>query len=282
MSATTTARGIGTSQRVRFAVADGMIVMRRNLLQIARIPTVLIFELVQPVMFVLLFRFVFAGNIANLNNIPYVFFLMPGIFVQNAIFGSTTTAIGLAEDMKKGLIDRFRSLPMARSAVLVGRTTSDLGKNLVLVLLVIGVGYLVGFRFQNGLLGAVGVVVLVLSVGFVFSWVSAAVGLAIKEVEGVQAAMFTGIFPIVFVSSALVPVQGMISWIRPVANNNPVTQWANLARVMALGDRALPIDALTHLPSDSFESLLVKSIVWIAGILVVFIPLSVRLYRRLT
>jgi ABC-2 type transport system permease protein len=282
MSTITTARGIGTTQRVRFAIADGMIVMRRNLLQIARIPTVLILELVQPVMFVLLFRFVFAGNIQNLNGIPYVLFLMPGIFVQNAIFGSTTTAIGLAEDMKKGLIDRFRSLPMARSAVLVGRTTSDLGKNLVLVLLVIGVGYLVGFRFQNGLLGAVGVVVLVLSVGFVFSWVSAAVGLAIKEVEGVQAAMFTGIFPIVFVSSALVPVQGMISWIRPIANNNPVTQWANLARVLALGDRALPVDPLTNLATESLESLLVKSIVWIVGILVVFIPVSIRLYRRLT
>jgi ABC-2 type transport system permease protein len=280
MSATTT-QGISPSQRIRWAFADGMIVMRRNLLQIARIPTVLILELVQPVMFVLLFRFGFAGNIQNLNGISYVLFLMPGIFVQNAIFGSTTTAIGLAEDMKKGLIDRFRSLPMARSAVLVGRTTSDLGKNLALVLLVIGVGYLVGFRFQNGPLGAVGVVVLVLSVGFVFSWVSAAVGLAIKEVEGVQAAMFTGIFPIVFVSSALVPVQGMIGWIRPVANNNPVTFWANLARVMALGDRALPVDQVTHLPTDSFESLLVKSIVWIAGILIVFIPLSIRLYRRL-
>jgi ABC-2 type transport system permease protein len=275
-------RGISASHRLGFAFVDGMIVMRRNLLQIARIPTVLIFELVQPVMFVLLFRFVFAGNIQNLNGIPYVLFLMPGIFVQNAIFGSTTTAIGLAEDMKKGLIDRFRSLPMARSAVLVGRTTSDLGKNLALVLLVIGVGYLVGFRFQNGPLGAIGVVVLVLSVGFVFSWVSAAVGLAIKEVEGVQAAMFTGIFPIVFVSSALVPVQGMIDWIRPVANNNPVTFWANLARVLALGDRALPTDAVTQLPSDSLESLLVKSALWIVGILAVFVPLSIRLYRRLT
>jgi ABC-2 type transport system permease protein len=282
MSATTAPTGIGASQRIRFAFTDGMIVMRRNLLQIARIPTVLIFELVQPVMFVLLFRFVFAGNITNLNGIPYVLFLMPGIFVQNAIFGSTTTAIGLAEDMKKGLIDRFRSLPMARSAVLVGRSTSDLGKNLVLVLLVIGVGYLVEFRFQNGLLGAIGVVVLVLIVGFVFSWVSAVVGLWIKEVEGVQAAMFTGIFPIVFVSSALVPVQGMESWIQPIANNNPVTFWANLARVLALGDKAIPIDPVTLMPTESLEGLVVKSALWIVGILVVFVPLAVRLYRRLT
>jgi ABC-2 type transport system permease protein len=280
MSAVTTS-GISPSQRIRWAFADGMIVMRRNLLQIARIPTVLIFELVQPVMFVLLFRFVFAGNIQNLNGIPYVLFLMPGIFVQNAIFGSTTTAIGLAEDMKKGLIDRFRSLPMARSAVLVGRTTSDLGKNLVLVLLVIAVGYLVGFEFQNGLLGAIGVVVLVLAVGFVFSWISATVGLAIKEVEGVQAAMFTGIFPIVFVSSALVPVTGMVSWIQPLARYNPVTQWANLARVMALGDKAIPVDATGH-PTTSFEHLLVASILWIVGLLIVFVPLSVRQYRKLT
>jgi ABC transporter DrrB family efflux protein len=273
---------IDVATRVRFAVADGMIVTRRNLLQISRIPTVLIFELVQPIMFVLLFRFVFAGNITNLNGIPYVLFLMPGIFVQNAIFGSTTTAIGLAEDMKKGLIDRFRSLPMARSAVLVGRTTSDLGKNLVLVLLVIAVGYLVQFRFQNGLLGAIGVVVLVLAVGFVFSWISATVGLAIKEVEGVQAAMFTGIFPIVFVSSALVPVAGMVSWIQPIARHNPVTQWANLARVLALGDKAIPLDPATGLPATSLEHLLVVSTLWIVGLLIVFVPLSVTQYRKLT
>jgi ABC-2 type transport system permease protein len=273
---------IDVATRVRFAVADGMIVTRRNLLQISRIPTVLIFELVQPIMFVLLFRFVFAGNITNLNGIPYVLFLMPGIFVQNAIFGSTTTAIGLAEDMKKGLIDRFRSLPMARSAVLVGRTTSDLGKNLVLVLLVIAVGYMVGFKFENGLLGAIGVVVLVLAVGFVFSWISATVGLAIKEVEGVQAAMFTGIFPIVFVSSALVPVAGMVSWIQPIARHNPVTQWANLARVLALGDKAIPLDPTTGLPETSLERLLVVSILWIVGLLIVFVPLSIRQYRKLT
>jgi ABC-2 type transport system permease protein len=281
MSATGT-QGISSSQRIRWGFADGMIVMRRNLLQIARIPTVLIFELVQPVMFVLLFRFVFAGNIANLNDIPYVFFLMPGIFVQNAIFGSTTTAIGLAEDMKKGLVDRFRSLPMARSAVLVGRTSSDLAKNFVLLMLVIPVGYLVGFRFTNGLAGAIGMVVLVLTVGFAFSWISATVGLAIKEVEGVQAAMFTGIFPIVFISSALVPVQGMVSWIQPIAEHNPVTIWANCARVLALGDVALPTDPGTKIPTTTLEGLLLLSTIWIVGLLIVFVPVSIRMYRRLT
>ncbi len=277
-TAVTTPTGVRPGGRIRYAFADGMVVMRRNLLQISRIPTVLVFELVQPIMFVLLFRFVFAGNIITPAGMTYVMYLMPGIFVQNAIFGSTTTAIGLAEDMKKGLIDRFRSLPMARSAVLVGRTTSDLAKNFILLMLVIPVGYIVGFRFTNGLIGAIGMVLVVLAVGFVFSWISAVVALAIREVEGVQAAMFTGIFPIVFISSALVPVVGMVSWIQPIAKHNPVTIWANCARVLALGDVALP----PNYGPQSLEGLLFGSLLWILGLLAIFVPLAVRMYKRLT
>jgi ABC transporter DrrB family efflux protein len=285
MSAVTTVAGgrITTGTRVRYALSDGLVLTWRNLVQISRIPTTLVFELVQPIMFVLLFRFVFAGNIILPPGIEsYVLFLMPGIFVQNAIFGSTTTAVGLAEDMKKGLVDRFRALPMARSAVLVGRTTADVAKNFVLLLLVIGVGYLVGFKFMNGIIGAVGTVVLVLSVGFVFSWISATVALAIKQVEGVQAAMFTGIFPIVFISSALVPVEGMVSWLQPIAERNPVTIWANCARTLALGDVALPIDTATGAPATTLESLLIRSLLWIVVILIVFVPLAIRQYRNLT
>jgi len=271
--------GVDLGSRIRYGFSDGMVVMRRNLLQISRVPTVLVFELVQPIMFVLLFVFVFGGNITNLpSGFTYVMFLMPGIFIQNAIFGATTTAVGLAEDMKKGLVDRFRSLPMARSAVLVGRTTSDLAKNFVLLILVIGVGYLVGFRFQNGLLGAIGMVALVLAVGFVFSWISAVVALAIKEVEGVQAAMFTGIFPVVFISAALVPIQGMKSWIQPIAEHNPVTVWANSARVLALGDGALP----PNYGPQSLAGLLLTSVIWITVLLVIFVPIAIRMYRRLT
>ena len=277
--ATQPSSGVDLSTRVRYGFADGMVVMRRNLLQILRIPTALVFELAQPIMFVLLFTIVFAGNITNLPpGFTYVMFLMPGIFVQNAIFGSTTTAIGLAEDMKKGLVDRFRSLPMARSAVLVGRTTSDVAKNLILLLLVIIVAYLVGFRFQNGFVGAIGMIALVLSVGFVFSWISAVVALAIKQVEGVQAAMFTGIFPIVFVSAALVPVIGMASWIQPIAEHNPVTVWANTARVLALGDVAIP----PNYGPQTLQALIVTSLIWIAALLVVFVPLAIRMYRKLT
>jgi ABC-2 type transport system permease protein len=272
--------------RIRLAIHDGIVVAYRNLVTLWRVPTVLVFELVQPVMFVLLFRFIYANqfNTANLNGVDYVLFLMPGIFVQNAIFGSTTTAIGIADDLKKGIIDRFRSLPMARSAVLAGRTSADLAKNLVLVLLVIGIGYLVGFSFENGFLGALGVIALVLAVSFTFSWISATVGLLLKEVEAVQAAVFTLIFPIVFVSSAFVPVAGMASWLQPIAQHNPVTYWCNLARYLSIGEAGIPIDppgSPTGVPIDTPEGLMVKSALWIAGLLIVFVPLSIRLYRRL-
>jgi ABC-2 type transport system permease protein len=265
--------------RTKLAVADGTIVAWRNLVAIWRVPVSLVFELVQPIMFVLLFRYIYERQFQGLITIDYVLFLLPGIFVQNAIFGSTTTAIGIAEDIKKGLLDRFRSLPMARSAVLFGRTTSDLAKNLVLVVVMIGVGYLVGFRFQNGLVPALGVIVLVLAVSFTFSWVSATAGLAIKQVEGVQAAVFTLIFPVVFVSAAFVRPEGMAGFLQPVARNNPVTIWCDLARYLALGPDQFQLVSTTN---ASLDDLVIKSALWVIGILAVFIPLSVRLYRKLT
>jgi ABC-2 type transport system permease protein/oleandomycin transport system permease protein len=262
--------------RVIRAIGDGMIVARRNVVVVWRVPTVLVFELVQPIMFVVLFVYVFGGNIGNLFGVAYVDFLMPGIIIQNAIFGSTTTAIGIADDLKKGMIDRFRSLPMARSAVLAGRTTADVMKNFILVILVIAVGYLVGFNFQNGLLGAIALVILTLAVGFAFSWISATVGLWLKDVEAVQAATFTWIFPVVFISSALVPVRGMAPAFQWIAEHNPVTYWANLARYFALGPKGLAGQT-----TDSLEMLIVKSFIWFVLILAIFVPLSIRLYRRL-
>jgi ABC-2 type transport system permease protein/oleandomycin transport system permease protein len=271
----------GLGPRISQTIAHGLLLTKRNLRTLVRVPTVFVFELVQPVMFVLLFRFIYANQLSKLpSGLGYVQFLMPGIFVQNAIFGATTTAIGLAEDMKKGIVDRFRSLPMARSAVLAGRTTFDLAKNLILLAIVIVIGYLVGFRFQNGLLNALGMILLVAAVGFTFSWISACIGLALKEVEAVQAASFTWIFPVVFVSSAFVPVAGMASFLQVVARNNPVTIWCNLARYLAVGNVAI-LDAVTHEPIDTFGGLVVKSIVWVAVLLVVFVPLAVRLYRKL-
>ncbi len=263
----------GVSARLSQALSDGLLLSRRSLITLTRVPTVFIFELVQPIMFVLLFRFIYANQFAHLPPGTYVQFLMPGIFVQNALFQSTNTAIGLAEDLKSGMMDRFRSLPMVRSAVLAGRTTADVLKNSLLLAIVIGIGYLVGFSFQNGFLNAVGVFVLVIAVGFAFSWISACIGLALKQVEAVQAASFTWIFPVVFVSSAFVPVAGMATFLQPIARANPVTVWCNLARYLSNGP--------TGVPTDTLEALVWKSVLWIVGILLVFAPIAIRLYRKL-
>ena len=276
MSAVAVPQQAGLATRLVLMVQDALIVARRNLMQIVRIPAVLVFELVQPVMFVLLFRYVFAGNIADMEAIPggYVTFLMPGIIVQNAIFGATTTAIGIAEDLKSGLVDRFRSLPMARSAMLAGRATSDLIKNFILLMVVIGIGYLVGFSFKNGFLGALAMIVLVMAVSFAFSWVMAAIALSVKKLEAVQAAAFTGIFPLVFMSSALVQVGGMDRWVQVIARNNPITHWANLARYFAIGE----------FPNmgGTVEELIAYSTIWLVVTLAIFTPLSIRLYSKLT
>jgi len=265
------------------AARDTAVIAERNIVHLRRAPELLMAFTIQPIMFVLLFRYVFGGNIKTLPaGLNYVNFLMPGFFVQTAIFGATNTGIGLAEDLGAGIVDRFRSLPMARSAVLMGRTLSDLMRNLVVVLLMVGIGYLVGFSFSDGLLAAVAAVLLTVSIGFAFSWVSATIGLAIKNVESVQAASFTWIFPLTFVSSALVPTAGFPSYLQGIARNNPVTIWANCARVLALGDVALPTDPGTKIPTTSLEGLLVLSTIWIVGLLIVFVPVSIRMYRKLT
>jgi ABC-2 type transport system permease protein/oleandomycin transport system permease protein len=262
--------------RVRWAIQDGLVLTKRNLLRYVRIPTLLVFSTVQPVIFVLLFRYVFGGAITQLppGAEAYVNFLMPGIFVQTAIFGATQTGIGLAEDLNSGIIDRFRSLPTARSAVLAGRTTADLFRNLFVVLLMTAVGYLVGFRFQGGAVDAALAIGLAILVGFAFSWISAAIGLAIKNLESVQAASFVWIFPLTFASSAFVPIEGMPDWLQTFAEHNPVTIWANTLRGFTLGPRYLAFIGQTQL------QLIVKSGLWIVAILVLFVPLSIRIYRR--
>jgi ABC-2 type transport system permease protein/oleandomycin transport system permease protein len=275
MSAVAVSRPPSFATRALLSFYDSLIVARRNLMQIVRIPAVLVFELVQPVMFVLLFRYVFGGQFKEMEAFGgYVNFLMPGIIVQNAIFGATTTAIGIAEDLKSGLVDRFRSLPMARSAMLAGRATSDLIKNFILLLVVIGIGYLVGFSFQNGFVNALAMIVVVMAVSFAMSWVMAAIALSVKKLEAVQAAAFTGIFPLVFISSALVRVEGMHPWLQGIARNNPITHWANLARYFAIGD-------FPNMGGSPGELMLLSAI-WIAVFLVIFMPLSIRLYSKLT
>jgi len=276
MSATTAATISPTTAggRVRYAISDGWVLTRRNLIKYVRLPDLLVFSTIQPVMFVLLFVYVFGGlgKAALPPNVPYVDFLMPGIFVQTAIFGATQTGVGLAEDLNKGLIDRFRSLPMARSAVLAGRTISDTVRNLFVVLLMTGVGYLVGFRFEAGVPRAILALLGAISVGFAFSWIMAFTGLAIKNVESVQAASFVWIFPLTFASSAFVPENTLPGWLQAWSKVNPVSIWVETFRALTLGNLdPTGASVVTHLW---------QSTAWFLGILMVFVPLSIRLYRR--
>ena len=190
-------------QSIQRFLSDAVVLTKRNLLKYRRVPTLLVFSTVQPVMFVLLFVFVFGGAIQLPGDLSYTNFIMAGIFAQVVIFGSTQTGVGLADDMNKGLIDRFRSLPMSRSAVLIGRTSSDAVRNVFVMLLVSLVGFLVGFRFEDGIAAFALALLLAVLFGYAFSWISATIGLAVGDVETAQAATFVWIFPLVFASSAL-------------------------------------------------------------------------------
>jgi len=250
-----------------WAVADALVLAKRNLIQIPRNPELVVFATIQPVMFVLLFRYVFGGAI-NVGATSYVNYLMAGIFVQTVAFGSVTTGIGLAEDLHRGLIDRFRSLPMSRSAVLTGRTLADLVRNLFVVLVMLAVGLLVGFRPQGSAVGWVAGFGLLLLFSFAISWIAATIGLLVRSVEAAQSAGFIWLFPLTFASSAFVQTRTMPGWLRAFADNQPVTVIVDAVRGFLLGT-----DAGAH-------SWL--AFVWCAGILVVFVPLSVSLYRRTT
>ena len=251
--------------RLRWGTSDTLAMTWRNLIRYVRIPQLLVFSSIQPVMFVLLFNYVFGGAI-KIPHGNYTDFLMPGIFVQTAIFGSTQTGIGLAEDLSKGMIDRFRSLPMARSAVLAGRTLSDTIRNAFVILLMTAVGLVIGFRIHNGLLNAFYAFVLILAFSFAFTWVSAFIGLIVRDVETAQVAGFIWIFPLTFASSVFVPLAGMPSWLQAFATRNPITLTANAARALLLGGDVSPLPAA----------------LWIVGILVVFVPLAVMRYRQAT
>jgi ABC transporter DrrB family efflux protein len=261
---------VGTAQpaphRLRWAAADAMALTRRDLMVWRRNPSFLVFTVIQPVMFVLLFRYVFGGAITVHTKGGYVGFLMPGIIGQSAAFASFSTAIGLAREMQRGVIDRFRSMPIARSAVLVGRLLADTIRLLVTVLVLLGVSFAVGFRFQNGWAPAVGMVVLGVVFGVVICCVSAYVGLAIRDEESVGSFGLIWLFPLTFVSSAFVQVSSMPGWLQAFANNQPVTIVIDEMRALALGG---------PLVLHGWQSA-----VWLAGILAVFVPLAVHSYRR--
>jgi ABC-2 type transport system ATP-binding protein len=254
---------------VRSAIADAAVVTRRNLRHFIRQPDLLLFSTIQPVMFVLLFVYVFGGAVSRSlpGGVAYVNFLLPGIFVQSVTFRASMTAIGLAEDLQRGVIDRFRSMPMARSAVLLGRTMADLVRNVLIIGLMIGVGYAVGFRFHGGVAGAVASIAVVAAFGLALSWIFAYMALTVRGAEAAQSAGFVITFPLVFASSVFVPVSTMPAWLQAFAKVSPVTVTADAARSYAL----------TGAPAS-----LGAAAAWIGGILIVFIPLCVWRYRRMS
>jgi ABC transporter DrrB family efflux protein len=257
-------------RELRSAITDAGVVTARNLRHFIRQPQLLIFSTIQPIMFVLLFVYVFGGAVKGSlpKGVTYVDFLLPGIFVQSVAFRATQTAIGLAEDLERGVVDRFRSMPMARSAVLLGRTLADLVRNVLIIALMIGVGYLIGFSFHAGALQALGSIAVVALFGFALSWIFALVALTVRGAEAAQAAGFVVIFPLVFASSVFVPVATMPSWLQSFSSASPVSLTANAARSYALTPGA---------PSS-----LGGTAAWIGGVLVFFIPLCVWRYRRMS
>ena len=261
-----TSRPTGAGERLRWALSDAMALTGRNLLAYIRLPQLIVFSTIQPIMFVLIFRYVFGGAIQAPPGESYVNFLMPGIFVQTVAFGAVGTGIGLAEDLGKGVIERFRSLPMARSSVLAGRTSADLVRNVFVVLLMALVGFLVGFRVETGPLSFLGGIALLLIFGYALSWVFALVGLGSPNAETAQATMFPLLFPLVFASSAFVPLESMPGWLQTFAANQPITVAVDAVRVLMLGGPA--------------TSAVLQSLAWSVGILAVFGPLAVRRYRR--
>ena len=256
------------------ALGDGAVITKRNLLKIKRVPDVLVFSTLSPIMFVLLFAYIF-GSAITVPGSNYREFLMAGIFVQTVIFGSTWTGASLAEDLQKGIIDRFRTLPMSRSAVLVGRTTADVGINLVTFVVMALTGLVVGWRIRGSVLEALAAVGLLLLFAYAFSWVMATVGLLVRTPEVVNNASFIVIFPLTFMANTFVPIDNFPTVIKVVAQWNPVSAATQAARqLFGNTNPASPAPDVWSLQHPATYTL-----IWIVGILVIFIPLTVRMYR---
>ncbi len=255
-------------------IGDGAIITKRNLLKIKRVPELLVFATLSPIMFVLLFAFIF-GSAIPLPGVDYKEFLMAGIFTQTVVFGSTITGASLAEDLQKGLIDRFRSLPMARSAVLVGRTTADIGNNVVTITVMAVTGLLVGWRIRTSVLDALAGFALLLLFAYAISWLMALVGLSVKSPEVVQNASFIIIFPLTFIANTFVPTDNFPPVLKAFADWNPVSSVTLAAReLFGNTSPALP-------PPDVWPAQhpVIYSLIWIVAILLIFVPLSVRKYE---
>ena len=269
---TATAMAPDTRQEVSFArsaawaVSDTAMLTWRNLMHYVRVPMLLFYAIIQPIMFTVLFAYVFGGAIDTPTG-SYVQFLLPGIIIQTVIFGSMMSGINMAEDMSKGIMDRFRSLPISRGSVLAARTISDTLRNGVSVLIMVAVGYVIGFRFMGTALDAVAAFGLAVLVGLAFSWIAATIGLMVRDAQTAELAGFTWVFPLVFASSIFVPVETMPGWLGAFASVSPISLAANSVRALSLGDAA-GVDALW-------------TVAWAAGIILVFGVLATWRFRRL-
>jgi ABC-2 type transport system permease protein len=250
---------------LRYGISDTLVLAKRSLLRIPRQPDLLVGFTVQPILFVLLFVYVFGGAIQT-PGLDYVDFLMPGIMVQSIAFGGFVTALGLSDDLKKGLMDRFRSLPMTRSALLTGRTLGDVVTNAFQLAVMFAVGFAVGFNFSTSFGEVVAGIALLLLIGYAFSWVFAFIGLAASSPEAANAYGFTILFPLTFVSSAFVPVDSMPGWLQPIAEHNPFTAMVNAVRALFVGT-----------PAGNSVWL---AVLWTLAIIAVFAPLSAWRYQR--
>lgn len=251
---------------VPYAISDSIVITRRHLKHTYRIPEMLFFSIMQPIMFILLFTVVFA-NAIKVPGIDYKNFMMPAIFVQTMAFATAGTSVGLADDLAKGLIDRFRSLPMNRGAVLVGRLTAESARNALTLIVMIAAGYAVGFRMQNGVLPALGGIVLLIGFAFAFSSIGTVIGLGVKSVEAAQMAGMVWIFPLTFLSNGFVGIDALPSWL----------QWVRFSPVSTMNDA---LRGMFYGHGKPIATPTLQSIAWIVGITLVFLYLGVRQYKK--
>lgn len=257
------------------AVVDGAIVARRNLIKIKRVPDLLVFSTLSPIMFILLFAYVF-GSAIGVKGVSYKEFLMPGIFTQTVIFGATITGAGMADDIQKGIIDRFRSLPMSRSAVLVGRTTSDLLNNVLVMVIMSLTGLIVGWRIRTSVGEAVGAFLVILLFAYAMSWLMALVGLVVPSPEVVNNASFIVIFPLTFVANTFVPTDNFPAPLKAFAHWNPVSAVTQAARDL-FGNTSPKVPAPDTWP---MHHAVLYSVLWSVFLVVIFVPLAVRQYKK--
>jgi ABC-2 type transport system permease protein len=260
--------------QLALAFADGAVVARRNLIKIKRVPEILIWTLMSPIMFVLLFAYVFGSSI-EIPGADYREYLIAGVFAQTVIFGSTFTGAGLAEDMTKGIIDRFRSLPMARSAVLVGRTGSDIVYNSASITVMTITGLIVGWRIRTSFVEAIEGFLLLLLFAYAISWIMAFVGLKVASVEVVNNASFMFIFPMTFIANTFVRVDELPGPLRTFAEWNPVSAVSQAAREAFGNTGRLPEPTVW-----SLDNPIAYTIIWVVIIMAIFVPLSVWQYKR--